>query len=79
MKETLEAKRQWMDIEMVVVGAELKNSTITRQCCRTLLIPALGKQRQMDLSEFMASLIYKVKVSSRTISAVIHWNPVSRN
>ena len=31
------------------------------------LIPALGRQRQVDLSEFEASLVYKV--SSRTARA----------
>jgi hypothetical protein len=40
------------------------------------LIPALGRQRQADFSEFKASLIYKV--SSRTAKA-IQRNPVSKN
>jgi hypothetical protein len=39
------------------------------------LIPALGRQRQMD-SEFQASLVYRV--SSRTARA-IQRNPVSKN
>jgi hypothetical protein len=39
----------------------------------TSLIPAVGRQRQVDFSEFEASLVYKV--SSRTATA-IQRNPV---
>ena len=38
-------------------------------------LPALGRQKQADLCEFEASLIYRV--SSRTARA-IHRNPVSK-
>jgi flagellar biosynthesis/type III secretory pathway protein FliH len=38
--------------------------------------PALGRQRQVDLYEFEASLVYKV--SSRT-ARVTQRNPVSKN
>ena len=41
------------------------------------LIPALGRQRQMDLCEFKASLVYKV--SSKTARTVSQRNPVSKN
>ena len=41
------------------------------------LIPALGKQRQVDLCEFEASLVYRA--SSRTVRAVTQRNPVSEN
>ena len=41
------------------------------------LIPALGRQRQADLSDFQASLVYKV--SSKTARTVTQRNPVSRN
>ena len=41
------------------------------------LISALGRQRQADLCEFEASLVYKV--SSRTASAVTQRNPVSEH
>ena len=41
------------------------------------LIPALGRQRQIDLCEFEASLVYKA--SSRTARAVTTKNPVSKN
>ena len=40
------------------------------------LIPTFGRQRQADLSEFEASLVYRV--SSRT-SRAIQRNPVSKN
>ena len=39
------------------------------------LIPASGKQKQVDLSEFKASLVYKA--SSRTARTVTQRNPVS--
>ena len=35
----------------------------------TPLIPALGKQRQVDLCEFEASLVYRA--SSRTATAIL--------
>ena len=38
------------------------------------LIPALGRQKQADLCEFEASLMYRA--SSRTISKAIQRNPV---
>ena len=41
------------------------------------LIPALGRQRQVDLCEFKASLVYRA--SSRTARAVTQRNPVSKN
>ena len=40
------------------------------------LIPALGRQRQEDLCEFEASLVYKA--SSRTARTVTQRNPVSK-
>ena len=40
------------------------------------LIPALGRQRQVDLNEFEASLVYKA--SSRTARTVTHRNPLSQ-
>ena len=44
---------------------------------RTPLIPAHGRQRQVDLSEFEASLIYKA--SLRTVRTVKQRNPVLTN
>jgi hypothetical protein len=41
------------------------------------LIPASGKQKQADFSEFQASLVYKV--GSMTARAVTQRNPVSNN
>ena len=38
------------------------------------LVPALGRQRQVDHCEFEASLIYKL--SSRTVRAVTQRNPI---
>ena len=43
----------------------------------TPLIPALRRQRQADLCEFKASLVYRA--SSRTGSKAIQRNPVSKN
>jgi hypothetical protein len=43
---------------------------------RTPLIPALGRQRQAQISEFQASLAYRV--SSRT-ARTTQRNPVSEN
>ena len=40
------------------------------------MIPALRKQRQEDLCEFEASLVYRV--SSMTARAVTQRNPVSK-
>ena len=42
----------------------------------TPLIPVLGRQRQEDLSEFNASLVYKA--NSRTARTVTLRNPVSK-
>ena len=42
-----------------------------------LLIPALGRQRQADLCEFKASLVYEA--SSRTARPVSQRNPVSKS
>jgi hypothetical protein len=42
----------------------------------TLSVPALGRQRQVDLCELEASLVYKV--SSRTARAVTQRNFVSK-
>ena len=44
---------------------------------RTPLFPALGRQRQADLCEFEASLVYRA--SSRTTWAVTQRNPVLKN
>ena len=41
------------------------------------LILALGRQRQVDLCEFKASLVYKA--SSRTVRTVTQRNPVLKN
>ena len=41
------------------------------------LIPALGKQRQVDLYEFKSSLVYKE--SSKTAWAVTQRNSVLKN
>ena len=40
------------------------------------VIPTLGRQRQAELSEFKASLVYKA--SSRTIRTVTQRNSVSK-
>ena len=45
-------------------GKRIQSSA--RQGWRMLLIPALGSQRQVDLCEFEASLVYRM--SSRTVS-----------
>jgi hypothetical protein len=39
------------------------------------LIPALQRQRQVDLCDFKANLVYKV--SSRTAKAITQRNPVT--
>lgn len=39
------------------------------------MIVALGRQKQVNLSEFMASLVYKVR--NRTARSVTQRNPVS--
>jgi hypothetical protein len=49
---------------------------VSRVWWHTPLAPALGRQRQMDLLEFEASLAYKA--SSRTARATQR-NPVSKN
>ena len=40
------------------------------------LIPALGRQRQVDLCEFKANLVYKT--SSRTAARATQRNPESK-
>ena len=40
------------------------------------LIPAFGRQKQVELCEFEASLVYRT--SSRTARAVTQRNPVSK-
>jgi hypothetical protein len=54
----------------------LKSKVYTWAWWRTPLIPALRKQRQEDLCEFEASLVYRV--SSMTARAVTQRNPVSK-
>ena len=44
--------------------------------CVLSLIPALGRQRQVDLCEFEASLVYRV--SLKTTRAVTQKNPISK-
>ena len=46
------------------------------QWWHTPLIPALGRQRQVDLCECEASLVYRT--SSKTARAVTQRNPVSK-
>ena len=55
--------------------ASHQDSELAGQWWCTPLIPALGKQRQVDLCEFEASLVYRA--SSRTARA-IQRNPVSK-
>lgn len=53
---------------------ELKNERMAG-CCRHMpLIPALGKQRRVDLFEFKTSLVYRL--SSGIARGVIQRNPV---
>ena len=40
------------------------------------LIPALGRQRQVDLCEFEVNLVYRA--SSKNVRAVTKRNPVSK-
>jgi hypothetical protein len=57
-----------------------KNKNKTKKRCQVLLylpiIPALKRQRQVDLCEFKTSLVYRA--SSRT-ARVTQRNPVSKN
>ena len=48
----------------------------SQACWHTLLSPALGRQRQMDLCEFKANLVYRE--SSRTARVVTQRYPVSK-
>ena len=43
----------------------------------TPLIPALGRQRHVDLCEFETNLVYRV--SSMTVRAVTQKNPILKN
>ena len=52
------------DSSLCQVDTQNKPITEARQWFLIPLIPALGRQRQVDLSEFKASLVYKK--SSRT-------------
>ena len=58
-------------------GLDIETRSLVRQWWHMPLILALGRQRQSDLCEFKASLIYKV--SFRTARAVTQRNPVSKN
>jgi hypothetical protein len=48
------------DVHSVLTFLYLKILNIGLSWGHTLLIPALGRQRQADLCEFEASLVYKV-------------------
>jgi hypothetical protein len=60
----------------MIAGSMLKAVNVARWWWCTPLIPTLGRQRQVGLIEFKASLIYKV--GSRTSRAVTQRNPVSK-
>jgi hypothetical protein len=72
-----------MDQITKTVSQSLLNAFLYKSCpwrgpgtvAHTPLIPVLWNQRQVDLCEFEASLIYKL--SSSTARAVIQRNPVS--
>ena len=49
---------------------------MVRWCWHTLLIPALRRQKPVDLWEFKASLVYRA--SFRAARAVTQRNPVSK-
>lgn len=59
-----------------VISDGVKNKHLTGQWWWTHLIPALRRQRQVDLYEFEANLVYRA--SSRTAKTT-QWDPVSKN
>jgi hypothetical protein len=63
-------------LEFTVDQASLEFRDLSRAWWRTPLIPALGRQKQARISEFEASLVYRV--NSRT-ARTIQRNPVSKN
>ena len=67
----------WSTSPVTVERTALIVAGLAGQWWRMHLIPALGRQRQVDLSEFEASLVYRV--SSRRARAVTQRNPVSKN
>ena len=63
-------KRVHLDLKLLLI-----EKIISWVWCRTPVIPALGRQKQMDLCEFEASLVYIV--SSRTAKATYIVRPPS--
>ena len=56
---TMEEKRTWMGEDQPKQSMYENAIKVAEQWWCTPLIPALGRQRQVDLCEFEASLVYK--------------------
>jgi hypothetical protein len=69
-------KRVYTHTPAKLINKKLKRKSSSRAVVATPLIPALGRQRQVDLYEFEVSLIYRA--SSRTVKATQR-DPVSKN
>ncbi|KAL6089723.1 hypothetical protein STEG23_015603 [Scotinomys teguina] len=54
---------QWSSDSLAFILLERQNKTLALQWWHMPIIPALGRQRQVDLSEFKANLLYKLVVS----------------
>ena len=61
---------------LILKDIHLEKHILAGRWC-TPLIPALEKQRQVDLYNFEASLVYRV--SSRTARMISQRNPVLKN
>ena len=75
-KGEVDLGKSWGREKIMIKDVWNSQRTIKSGVWNTLLIPALGRQRQVDLDEFEAHLIYIM--SPRTARAP-WWDPVSKN